>query len=974
MDNLSTEELVKRRKDALKSIIGKNKFSHIFSILTLVSLLIGLLPKVANGIVSFLFGLIGQGFPILIKETTLFGLSVDSGYLFLAIAFAISTFLASKEKFNLSFYPILAWLVWLSVYLRSINIPGLRDISTGEITLGPDLDPWLFTRWAKEIVETGTLAAVDTLRYVPIGFETKSEYLLHPYMIAWFHNLASLFGSTSVTHSAVLYPVFFFAITVVAFFILTRKIFLNSKGKTKANIIATISSFFLITLSPLLPRTIAGIPEKESAAFFFFFLALYFFLSAWDSKDKKKGILLAILAGASTASMALIWGGYIYLMAIIGISSLIAFLLGKIKDKEVLLYGLWIVSSFSLMIPFSIEFTFKGLLRGTVTGATFFILIIFILDRIIYSTKLKNFIEKESLRHFPRQIKSLILSGILGLIAATIFIDTQFIANTTNYIISNLIQPAQSRLIQTVAENRQPFFTEWVSSFGPALFNLPIVFWFFFIGSIFLFSHTIRKTLDKKARIILTIAFTFLISAISFSRYSGSSTFNGTNMASTTFYALGLLAFFITAGYYYYKDRMSNENSLKNVEYSLILTITLFILILITARGAVRLIMMLVIPASILTAYLLVRAYEGMKKGESKKKVSTIIFIIVLILALIAGAFHFNATKQTAANYVPSVYNQQWQLAMSWVRDNTSQDAVFGHWWDYGYWLQGIGERATVLDGGNAVSYWNHLMGRYALTGTDNRAALDFLYAHETTHLLIDSTDIGKYGAFSSIGSDPSYDRASYIPVIDKDLTQAAETKNGIRFIYRAGVGLDEDVIYELDGEKIFLPAGRAALGGVSLELNSAGEVIGQPIAIFLDQGRQIEIPMKYAFDTELREYDEGLEAGIRIIPRFIEDSQGQRIDHSGSLLYLSKRTVNAQLTRLYLYGEEGNGFNLAHSEDDIIVKDLKRQGASTSEFINYRGFRGPIKIWEINYPSDIQVNEEFLETTYPEGIYAATR
>src|SRR3990172_10160255 len=106
---------------------------------------------------------------------------------------------------------------------------------------------------------------------------------------------------------------------------------------------------------------------------------------------------------------------------------------------------------------------------------------------------------------------------------------------------------------------------------------------------------------------------------------------------------------------------------------------------------------------------------------------------------------------------------------MTWVRENTERNTVFGHWWDYGYWVQSIGERATVLDGGNAISYWNHMMGRYALTGTNETEALEFLYAHNTTHFLIDSTDIGKYPAFSSIGSDENYDRRSWISPFLKD-------------------------------------------------------------------------------------------------------------------------------------------------------------------------------------------------------------
>src|SRR3989344_8989313 len=182
---------------------------------------------------------------------------------------------------------------------------------------------------------------------------------------------------------------------------------------------------------------------------------------------------------------------------------------------------------------------------------------------------------------------------------------------------------------------------------------------------------------------------------------------------------------------------------------------------------------------------------------------------------LFSAYVQYQEVSQTAPNYAPSVYTQQWQKAMAWVRENTQENAVFGHWWDYGYWLQSIGERATVLDGGNAISYWNHLMGRYALTGTDERDALEFLYAHNTTHFLIDSTDIGKYSAFSYIGSDETLDRRSSIPTLLKDDSQTQDRKNTTLLFYRGGMGLDEDIIYEDNGTKIFLPEGGAGLGAI---------------------------------------------------------------------------------------------------------------------------------------------------------------
>ncbi|MEK6855951.1 MAG: hypothetical protein AABX66_02210 [Nanoarchaeota archaeon] len=339
---------------------------------------------------------------------------------------------------------------------------------------------------------------------------------------------------------------------------------------------------------------------------------------------------------------------------------------------------------------------------------------------------------------------------------------------------------------------------------------------------------------------------------------------------------------------------------------------------------------------------------------------------IVLVLAIVYSAYGFyQISKNTAQAYAPTIYTQQWQKAMEWVRENTSPSAVFGHWWDYGYWVQSIGKRATVLDGGNYYGYWNHLMGRYALTGTSNEEALSFLYSHNTTHFLIDSTDIGKYGAFSSIGSGTTNDRMSFIPTLYRDSSQKKETKNGTILIYPGGFGLDEDIIYEQNGSKIFLPASKAGVVAVLLEFNNQGELIEQPQAVFVYQNKQYQLPMRYAYQNTLRDFGSGIEAGVFVMPRIIN---GQQFDKNGAVLYLSKRTVNSQLARLYLYNEQNPYFKLVHVEDDFGVAQLKEGMYTNSSFVDYGGFRGPIKIWEINYPAGMKVNESEIRTEFPDS------
>src|SRR3989344_9680176 len=144
------------------------------------------------------------------------------------------------------YYLILSIIVFIGVYIRSRNIPKLRDITTGTWTLGPDLNPFLFLRWAKYIVEHGKLFLIDTMRYVPLGYDTEGEMKLLAYLIAWFHNFLSFFSlSDSVTYSAIVFPVFMAALTAVAFFLFARKVFYKEDRQT-ANIIALVATLFFV--------------------------------------------------------------------------------------------------------------------------------------------------------------------------------------------------------------------------------------------------------------------------------------------------------------------------------------------------------------------------------------------------------------------------------------------------------------------------------------------------------------------------------------------------------------------------------------------------------------------------------------------------------------------------------------------------------------------------------------------------------
>jgi len=881
-----------------------------------------------------------------------------------------------KTNYNWIAYVVLAIIVYLSVKIRTSNLERLKDITTGTWTLGPDLDPFFFLRLAKYIVEEGTLFAVDTMRYVPLGANMIGEYLLHPYMIAWFHKYigSPILNTESVTHSAVLYPAFMFALTVIAFFFMTRRIFLDTMGKRNANIIGLIAAFFLSVIPSLLPRTIAGIPEKESAAFLFLFLAFYFFVSAWKSDHKYGKYVYALLAGVATTAMANIWGGFVFIFLTIAPTIFFAFLLGKVTKTKFYIYSVWLFSSLFMMALGDLQFveiassTSSG---GPATAVFFVILVHFI----IFNTKLKGYFNTGKLSKIPPKVISLLVTIIVLAVLASIVFGPSFVPSKVGAVKDVLIKPATNRLIQTVAENRQPYFREWAGSFGPHFRGIPVSFWLFFAGSVYLFNRMV-SVFKRKERWKLVGAYLILLSSVIFSRYAGDSSLNGENNLSVFVYAMGFIIFVVTVGYYYYKYYKSGEEDiLKKINLELILLFSFFFLSIVAARAAVRTIMMLVPPVSIMVSYFTVASVvDALKSKEGTRKIIALgLAGLIIISTLFSGYGFYQSIKGQAPNHVPSVYTNQWQKAMAWVRDNTPTDSVFSHWWDYGYWLQSIGERATVLDGGNGIGYWNHLMGRHALTGTDNMASLEFLYSHDVTHFLIDSTDIGKYGAFSSIGSDPSYDRVAHIPTFSRNDQQVVETKNSTIHFYQGGAGVDDDIIYEENGSKIFLPRGNAGIGAILIERNSEGKML-QPRGVFVYQGQQYTLPLRYGFDGEFRDFGSGVEVGFYLFPRAVQTGGGVSIDPDGAMLYLSQRTVKSQLARLYLYKEDNPYFKLVHSEDDFFVSQIKSQNAGFEyDIIQYQGIRGPIRIWEVSYPDGMEVNEEYLSREYPEEIYFAT-
>lgn len=861
---------------------------------------------------------------------------------------------------------ILLLIIMFSSSIRLSNLPLLVDETTGE-NIPLALDPFYFLRMAEMKLELGGLPEHDPFRIADIGIGWSEEIL--PEVILGMYKVWNVFGDYSIQYVDVICPVVFFILGLLVFFFLSYLL-------TKSKLVALISSGFLAFSTAYLYRTMAGFSDHESVGMFAFLLSIFILTLSLKYLSREKINLLysgafGLVTGLGSAFVIASWGGVAkFTFMIIPLSFFIFWLVkqrgsseGNIKDNKkrnlnyVLFYLSFFVFSilFGLMFGFGFSYILDNVFLGSTSLFNGFVLLFILADYFLVSYLIRkkyNFVDENY-----QQVYSFIIVLILGIVGLVILGKNPFLI--FGEIISRLINPfGTGRIGLTVAENAQPFLVDWFSQFGKTLF------WLFVGGSVFVGFMISRGVKKSREKIIFNIFWVLMILGILFSRYSSDSILNGGGIFSLSgfIYFGSIILFFGYSIYLYLKEDIK-------FEYELAIIVSWLLITLIAGRGAARLFFAITPFVCFIGGYFIVNIWNFLKR--SKEDVMRIILICILVVSLFAGGYTLYISYQSSSTQAPQTgpsANYQWQNAMGWVRNNTSDKSVFGHWWDYGYWVQYLGERATISDGGHFQGdHVDHNFGRYVLTTTNPDSAMSFLKTYNVSYLLIDSTDLGKYGAYSRIGSDESgEDRYSWIPVIISDDRQMQETADSIIRVYSGGAAVDEDIIYTNDeGRQIFLPAYKSSLIGFILAEKGNGQ-FEQPIGVYLYNGQQYRIPFRYFyFDNKLIDFKEGLNATARSLPVLKSSQAGVVVDELGAAIYLSPKTSGSLFAQLYLMDDPLNmypSFEVAHSEEDLFIGSLKSQGLEFGEFLYYNGFRGPIKMWKTNYPADILPREEFFE------------
>ena len=630
---------------------------------------------------------------------------------------------------------------------------------------------------------------LDMMRYSPYGVNTwEVDYALPSYLPVFLYLFVSAIGiSMSFFEFAIIIPAYMGAVGCIIAFFIGKELF-------KSNVSGLFVAFFVSMTPSLFTRTSGASFEKEATAVIFMFLAVWLFLKAYN----KSSLGYGIVSGVSLALMSIAWGGVQYIYLVFA-AFLLAIFLGNValvildylfsgfkKPLENLekFLGLSMLKAYG---PFVLIGTTIQLLTPhnngyTSLGSLLSYFVLFVLA-IRYSAIKFGFVKKEYVHYI---IPGFMLAAIVIFLGGSMFTD--FFDSLWGGF-SGLLTLAKGDIGSTVAENAPADWGTIISTLGAGFaanvvpqmgFLSPwFALWIFMILGTFLIVYEFYKTQNW----MLLLPIVWLISSI-----------------WGVFYMVRLLfilgpAAGICAGFFFGWCAQK------------------------------------------------VRSLKFMKvKGSTKPKTLTytaiILLVGILIFVNVANTYAYSVSMTPAicfamynnnnpldvtpcvtidqnGNQVLHTDGQPWYQAMDFLATQTPQDSVVLSWWDFGYWFQTRGNRTSVADGGNLGGKY---LRNYELADwyTDDSKNWDkwvpWMEEHNVTHIFMDYTLIGKYGAITTI---------------------ASRGKNALGFLEFKRAG-----IYPKDNATIVEYTSASGPYAIWLPLDSNGGLAGAPSFLVMQDGK----------------------------------------------------------------------------------------------------------------------------------------
>ena len=120
----------------------------------------------------------------------------------------------------------------------------------------------------------------------------------------------------------------------------------------------------------------------------------------------------------------------------------------------------------------------------------------------------------------------------------------------------------------------------------------------------------------------------------------------------------------------------------------------------------------IIILSSIGISLILKSSLHNNEKFKISKYIISSFLLVMLIIPLFLPV---DANVISVSNSTPpviknggtsfNVATNDWRESLEWIKYNTPQNSVIGSWWDYGYWIQTISNRASLADNSTVIDH-----------------------------------------------------------------------------------------------------------------------------------------------------------------------------------------------------------------------------------------------------------------------------
>ncbi|AFZ71045.1 putative membrane protein, required for N-linked glycosylation [Caldisphaera lagunensis DSM 15908] len=597
-----------------------------------------------------------------------------------------------NNKFGTIIAIILAVVITaVTVYIRLIpaKLYGINVLNGN--------DPWILYWLSNYFYHNGfNLAGLKDVKlfWYPEGRNfLRTEYLGGAMIIAFVTKyFTSKFGLT-VIQTLSLQPVFMAGLSTIALFFAIWKL-------TNSRIAGLVSSFaFAFYPGAFLFKAFADYPGKTNAGLAFFSLSFLFLALGYKSFKRIRSLVYLFVGGLIAGAVSWIWGGYDYITLLI---SLILVLDPFISKPN---FNNWLKHLF-LSIGFAIP-----VILSPAAGLHYFIkslglaipilLIVYLIEA--YMDKLP--LNKLGItKNFSYKVHIWVIIAGIAIIGAAIYSD--ILSFPSRVLLALGVTPTSSVVALTVAEYSGTTLSSIFQSYGPVIFVS-------IIGLFVLIYYLIKKKIGIASETLIVAffiaAFLFLYGNVNESYFLASANYFFDITAGIT---IGLLLAFKKETSVRKGKQIKTSNEIDTTA----LIIAVFLGIIILGFGV----------------YYAYQDYASMQ---------------YMAPALSTGWMQPFTLQTASGTKIVVPINNAWDMALNYLKQNTSNNSLVISWWDYGYWITVNSNRTTVADGATLNGTQIQVLASI-LTGNEDEASalLNYLHAKpNNTYLLTYDVFVGMY-------------------------------------------------------------------------------------------------------------------------------------------------------------------------------------------------------------------------------------